>query len=216
MARLTLPAVSTYVTGFCGIGAHEAQTVKSESGAVLKSCPPGGRFSADRIGQILCMCECHDTTRELEELTKVQFPATIINRQTPALSRALHVPSGTTGSDGAPVSGQAGRPTVVVASGRTFVATPSGRAQRGQLEEQVRHACEQQVKFGGADMIALLGLRPETLALMIDRENPPSTGAIYSVLKRWERTAFVELAADPFRFVRFTPLGERNLVRGSA
>lgn len=62
-------------------------------------------------------------------------------------------------------------------------------------------------------MIAMLGLSPKTLAAMIDPENPPSTGAIYSVLKRWEGAAQVDMAESPVRFIRFTAKGKRDLFR---
>ena len=200
-------------TGFCGIGNHEGTKNVSPSGAVMRSCNVGGRSDAGRVGIIVCVCECHNMTREMEQMTGREIPPLMINRTTPSLDRLLResavgpTPAGTGGS------GDPGRPTVAVASGARFVATPTGRAAKGQLEEQVRHAVCVQVTAAGDDMIRLLGLSPDMLAKMIDKDSPPSTGAVYSVLKRWESQALVELGEKPFRFLAFTERGKRELYR---
>jgi hypothetical protein len=204
---------SFYVTGFCGIGNHEGSQNKSPSGAIMKACPLGGVILADRIGELVCTCECHDLSRQMESLTGIQLPRPIINRQTPSLDRLLRETAVGTGGAKAPGIGDPNRPTVAVASGARFAVTPTGRAARGQLEEQVRHVLCTQIKAAGVDMIAALGLTPSTISLAIDKENPPSTGAIYSVLKRWEGAVLVELAEGPFRFIKFTDRGTRELVR---
>lgn len=204
---------STYISGFCGIGSHEGAKNLSPSGQVLKSCPQGGRFDGGRLGVMICTCTCHDVTRQMESLTGIQVPALEINRTTPSLDRLLREVNGAAGGGKAPGIGVIDGPSVTVASGARFAVTPTGRAARGQLEEQVRYAICVQVKAGGDEMIALLGLSPATLAAMIDKENPPSTGAIYSVLKRWESNGMVELAESPFRFIRFTERGKRELFR---
>ena len=203
----------TYITGFCGLGNHEGSKNLSPSGAVMRACNVGGRADAGRLGIIICNCSCHDMTREMEQMTGRQIPPIVINRTTPSLDRLLRESSIATGSAGTSGSVAPGRPSVVTASGARFVATPTGRAAKGQLEEQVRHAVSVQVSAAGEDMIAMLGLTPETLSKMIDKENPPSTGAVYSVLKRWEGHNLVELGEKPFRFVRFTDRGKRELFR---
>jgi hypothetical protein len=204
---------SVYVTGWCGSGNHENTKNLSSSGQVMRACPMGGRYDAGRLGEIICTCNCHESSRAMEDMSGIKLPATIINRQTPSLGRLLRAPGIGTGADGSAVSGDPSRSTVAVASGAVFVATPTGRAARGQLEEQVRHAISVQVKMAGEEMIAMLGLNPSTLAAMIDKDNPPSTGAIYSVLKRWEGQALVDLGQSPFRFLRFTDRGKRDLLR---
>jgi hypothetical protein len=203
---------STYVSGFCGIGSHEGAKNLSPSGQRLKSCPQGGRFDGGRLGVMVCTCQCHDVTRQMEGMTGIQVPALEINRTTPSLDRLLREAERSSGGAKGPGIGVIDGPSVTVASGVRFAVTPTGRAARGQLEEQVRYAICVQVKAGG-EMIELLGLSPSTLAVMIDRENPPSTGAIYSVLKRWESNGMVDLAESPFRFIRFTERGKRELFR---
>lgn len=204
---------SFYVSGFCGIGSHEGARNLSPSGVQLKSCSQGGRFEAEKLGTIVCTCSCHDVTRQMESMTGIQVPSPIINRIAPSLSRILR--ESTRSTDGA--KGGVGRvidgPSVTVASGARFAVTPTGRAARGQLEEQVRYAVSSQVRAGGDDMIAMLGLSPGLIANLINKDNPPSTGAIYSVLKRWEGSALVELGESPFRFLRFTDKGKRDLFR---
>ncbi len=212
---------SVYVTGFCGVGSHEGKEHKSSTGAILRSCPVGGRIemtdgSGHRsYGDVLCTCSCHSMSRQMEELTGVKFPAFSPRKSSPALSRLglLSTPGATTAGHGAPGSVDVDRPTVVTASGARFVVTPTGRSARGQLEEQVRHVISVQVKAAGEDMIAMIGLTTNTIAVLIDKDNQPSTGAIYSILKRWDGAAMVELADKPFRFLRFTDRGKRELLR---
>jgi hypothetical protein len=211
---------SSYQSGFCTVGSHENTQNKGPSGAILKACPVAGRFemfgyNQRMIGVAECTCFCHVMSRQMEELSGVKFPVRSSIRDGSALSGLglLGTTSPYTNTGKAAVSDEASRPTVAVASGATFVATPSGRAARGQLEEQVRHVISVQVNAGGSEMIAMLGLMPSTLGLMIDADDPPSSGAIYAVLKRWEKQALVDLAESPFRFVRFTERGTRDLLR---
>ena len=211
---------SFYQSGFCGIGNHENSKNLSPSGLLLTACPVGGRFATfglagRQLEDGLCTCFCHDMSREMEELSGVKFPARNSVRDSSPLSGLglLRVPGYGTASDEATGSVDPSRPTVAAPSGVTFTATPSGRAARGLLEESVRHFVCQQVKAAGDEMIAMLGLTPNTLGLMIDSEDPPSSGAIYAVLKRWEKLALVDLAETPFRFVRFTERGKRDLMR---
>jgi hypothetical protein len=152
-------------------------------------------------------------TREMEEMTGVQFPPMLINQNPPIKGIYLHLPHGTTGDGGTSGSGDGGRPAVVLPSGARFASTPTGRAARGQLEEQVRHFICTQIHAAGEDMIKLLGLQPMTISKGISREDPPSTGAVYSVLKRWESANLVDLDENPFRFVGFTERGKRELYR---
>lgn len=211
---------SGYQSGFCSIGSCENSKAVSPSGKPLKTCPIGGRidmimFGDKNIGEAVCECKCHAVSRQMEELSGVRFPARNSIKDSGPLSALGLLSPGGMGTDGARAgrSVDDGRPTVTVASGVRFVETPTGRAARGQLEEQVRHAVSVQVRAGGDEMIAMLGLSPKTLAAMIDPENPPSTGAIYSVLKRWEGAAQIDMAESPVRFIRFTAKGKRDLFR---
>lgn len=211
---------SSYQSGFCTIGSHEGTKPLSPSGLLLKTCPIGGRFEmiglGDKmIGEAECTCSCHAMSRQMEDLSGIRFPTRNSIRDSSPLSGLglLRATSNATDDARAAGSDHDGRPTVTVASGATFAVTPSGRAARGQLEDQVRHVVTTQVKAAGAEMIAVLGLMPSTIGMMIDKDNPPSSGAIYAVLKRWEGHALVDLAESPFRFVRFTERGARDLLR---
>lgn len=209
-----------YTSGFCGIGSHENTKALSPSGKALRTCPVGGRFDiisyGDRLlGQTLCDCACHAMSRQMEQMSGVKFPAyNSIKASGPLSSLGLLSGAGA-GTDGAKAAGSvdSGRPTVVVASGARFAETPTGRAARGQLEEQVRYAICTQVKAAGHEMIAMLGLTTKLIADIIDKDNPPSTGAIYAVLKRWDGAALIAMAESPVRFISFTDRGKRELFR---
>lgn len=160
------------------------------------------------------MCKCHELSREMEQLTGVELPAYDSRRQSSPLGLGLLDGVGT-GTDGAQGGGTSdvNRPTVVTESGARFVATPTGRRAKGQLEEEVRTVIVSQVRTAGDDMIAMLGLTPELIANSISKEDPPSSGAIYAILKTWEGKNYVDLGKSPFRFIRFTERGKRDLFR---
>ena len=206
---------SVYRSGFCSLRSHENTKLFSPSGVALKACPVGGRFDMGREygGIAECTCECHQMSRQMEQLSGVKFPVLNPRREGAPLSKLGLLSPGGVGTGHANGVGTVDpdRPTVVVASGARFAVTPTGRAARGQLEEQVRYAINTQIKAAGEDMIKILGLTPGVIATMIDKDDPPSTGAIYSVLKRWENNVFVELGESPFRFLCMTDRGKREL-----
>jgi hypothetical protein len=217
---VTAPVNNIYVTGFCGIGSHEGLKIKSPSGALLKTCPVGGRvemygYNDRHIGTAECTCECHDMSRQMEDMSGIKFPSRDSVKESSPLSGLgyLRAAGDGTNPDGSGRSVDPDAPSVVVASGARFAVTPTGRSARGQLEEQVRHVVSVQVKAAGEEMIAMLGLTPTMIGLAIDKENPPSSGAIYAVLKRWEGSAMVDLGEKPFRFLRFTDRGKRDLLK---
>jgi hypothetical protein len=206
---------SGYVTGFCGVGAHEGVELKSPSGAVLRSCTMGGRYDANlKSGMIVCTCSCHDMSREMEQLTGQTLPPVLTNRTPPRLGSLLGLPGRSTGGLNEPGTDDMTTASVAVASGARFAVTPTGRAARGQLEEQVRYVIEERVKAAGHDLIALVGLTTGAIMLAIDRDNPPSSGAVYSVLKRWSGANLIDIAESPYRFLRYTDRGKRELFRG--
>lgn len=74
----------------------------------------------------------------------------------------------------------------------------------GQLEREVKEVCD----------LYTIGLMPEVfqltaskIAKAIDSDNPPSTGAITNVLKRWDEVGFAVHATKPHRFDGYTPKG---------
>jgi hypothetical protein len=218
MKKATEP--SNYQSGFCGIGSHENSKAVSPSGKPLKTCPVGGRIDmitvGDRnLGEAVCECDCHTMSRKMEEMSGVKFPARNSIKDSSPLSTLGLLRGHGAGTDGhkGPGTVDDGRPTVTVASGARFAETPTGRAARGQLEEQVRYAVCTQVKAAGHEMIAILGLTPKLIGDIINREDPPSSGAIYAVLKRWDSANLIDMAESPVRFVRFTDRGKRDLFK---
>lgn len=208
---------SVYQSGFCSLGSHENTKPVSPSGKPLRTCPVGGKFAYPwkEGGDVACTCDCHAMTRQLEELTGVQFPAFDSRKTSSPLSGLALLDGALDGTDRLQqrLSPRADRPSVTTTSGVRFAATPTGRAARGQLEEEVRTVICAQVKAAGEDMIAMLGLTPDTISQAISRDDPPSTGAVYAILKRWDGRVQVELAERPFRFIKFTDKGKRDLFR---
>lgn len=88
---------------------------------------------------------------------------------------------------------------------RTFEPTPTGRAARGELEDKVRLAI---IKVYGFE-----GLTPDTIAVLVNKDDPPSVGAIHAILTRWEEKGLAIIARKPMRFVEFSELGRAHLMR---
>lgn len=96
---------------------------------------------------------------------------------------------------------------------KMFVPTPSGRAAKGELEERVRVKFKAMLSIGqfAVDMLKAHGMTPKNMSLGLDKENPPSEGAIYSIFKRWSEKEYVKLSEKPFQVVEFTDRGRREL-----
>lgn len=81
----------------------------------------------------------------------------------------------------------------------------------GQLEREVKEVCD----------LYTIGLMPDVfqltageIAKAINADNPPSTGAITNVLKRWHEVGFAVHATGPHRFDGYTPDGIELGVEG--
>lgn len=211
-----------YISGFCAVGAHEGAKKLSPGGTLFRPCP-GAYFYMGGGGE--CKCDCHTAFKQIREL----MASMQVNTGSDDLSDRprdggtpdpTHTPVPVTSSVSVEPSPfahtNAGltipppRPSVIT-GGKSFKATPSGRAAKGELEEKVRVQLAK-VCSANADMVAMTGLTPKVLSVAIDDDKPPSQGAIHAILIRWEQKGLVELGTKPFRFLKFTDLGRRQLM----
>lgn len=202
--------VTPYITQHCANGSCEGTQKVSKLGAAFPQCR--GQYSY-RGRLITCTHECHEMFRQLREITGIAADvAPVAIEQTSVLGKLsvrnfLHAPLPTSGANATePVD-----PTVVADANAPWKPTPSGQRARGQLEEQVR---VEVMRFYNSNpqVIETIGLSPSLLAAAINKEHPPSQGAVYAVMKRWERDNLVTLAEKPFRLVGITDLGKRRLI----
>jgi hypothetical protein len=104
--------------------------------------------------------------------------------------------------------------TKTVAVGdKHFAPTASGRAARGELEERVRMVIKGMYAAGdqGIAIVQTFGMQPSTIGSAINAEKPPSDGAIYSILDKWEKSGLAILERKPFRLVGLTDRGRKDL-----
>jgi hypothetical protein len=74
----------------------------------------------------------------------------------------------------------------------------------GQLEREVKEVCD---KYTIGLMVEVTELTVTEIARAINVDNPPSTGAITNVLKRWSEVGFAVHQTGPHRFGGYTPEG---------
>jgi hypothetical protein len=86
------------------------------------------------------------------------------------------------------------------------IHSPSGRTRRGLLEQWVEFACKIWAVNPSVDCTPVW--LSDTIS-MINSVDPPSVGAIDSVLRRWVEIGYATTKAKPNRFTGFTPEGER-------
>lgn len=217
-------APSVYITGFCAAGGHENSAVLSPKGALLKSCAGDYKIRSGHSPiEVKCTCVCHEQFREIRAITdaarrKAEDEAffhdaiarTFGHDVTPTLppTTPIEATTGQPGASTAPAPAPR-RPTelVIVDLSDTFKPTPTGREARGQLEERVRVV----VAKYHVQMNDLM--TPNLIASYVNKENPPSPGAIHAIFKRWELRAWCVLGTKPFRLIELTDLGKRQLVR---
>lgn len=208
--------MSNYITGFCQTGACEGVDKRSPSGQKIQSClgwysvPTSGTFG--RQIEVVCTHSCHDTTRELREMMaamgkSMPIPERPRLKERPALILRPATVEQPAPAESAPIAAPSGgllpfqRATV-----DGLARTPSGRAAKGALEERVRLVLVQAKIFVEMDMVT-----PGYICRIIDKENPPSQGAVLAVLERWEKKNLIQIADKPKRISKITNLGERFL-----
>lgn len=212
-----------YITGFCNSGACEGTKKLSERGSLLRAC------SGEYVVQgktYKCGCECHEVFRQIAEITGLTVKHDLIStfmgpssiketgtRANVPTTKSAPVVGLVVPSNALPVAETTGAsPSLVDQRGPTlavpaFKPTASGRAARGELEEQVKYVLRQH--FNLAEVGTAPALVPKEISEIINKDKPPSVGAVYAVLKRLQNRGLVVLADKPFRVVDTTEYGRR-------
>lgn len=220
-----------YVTPHCCNGGHENSKVLSLKGTLMPSCRG---IYAYRFVEVKCTCWCHEMFASLvAEERDALTPATeSMNMDVTAPSVdpvALgHVTDAGIGAVGAviPERSQSFWASVVhdanvetqlwqLVNGLFFddevkreESANSGRRKRGSLDINVEIVC----KLWLEEKLPFPELTPVCIGMMINAEDPPSSGAIYAVLTRWRDENLCAVSEKPFRFVSFTPaVGEYGI-----
>lgn len=199
--------MSTYVTGFCGVGLHEGTKPRSASRKPMKVC----------VAWQQCACKCHaDITdmfkiaeRERIPIDNPDYSPHVFDHSYIQSSEVQELPSIL--SDDELLPGVMFSPSPGIIPGytiRTFEQTKSGRAPRGQMEQWVKQACDAWVLD---DVFALEGY-PATVPYLARQITQVSgfdaqLGAIDGVLRRWERMGFAVIGQSPMRFESYTERG---------
>lgn len=193
-----------YISGYCGIGSCEGTSPTSFTGKPMKVC----------VAYDICTCSCHKKFDSMYQ--KIHEPR--VGHQNPNYEPAP--PIDLTWMDepnAGPVQVITAPPKVEYAdkpseltpglleSAREFEPTYDGYRRRGQLEAEVQRVCNR----------AMLGEFDENctakfVAEQIDPDNPPSTGAIGAVFKRWESYGYAVINKHPVYFKRLTIEGMRD------
>lgn len=206
-----------YRSGFCGIGLHEGTSPTGISGIPLKVC----------VFWIDCGCECHVQLTELFELTgrertpqqnpkwdppKSPFvmPSAVSTPTISVHTSPSNDPESPLGTDAPEALERAVAAKLPPPVARSFAATATGRAARGELETWVRIVTDEWMAEVTIDPTWRQLCTPPYIAKEISRSqgvNEPSTGAITSVLDRWTNLGFAASEKKPIRFVGYTEEG---------
>ncbi|QOP65398.1 hypothetical protein SEA_DIABLA_72 [Gordonia phage Diabla] len=195
-----------YKTGFCGIGHCEGTAPVSPSGKPMKVC----------TAHEICKCECHAKFDRMYKMAnterRLHENPNYVPYQYPDLSEYLKPTvelEGTSLLGGATTRVPRERPSEsapgLLELAPVYTGTPTGQRQRGQLESEVQHVCHQAM-MGAYDEL----MTPQAIAMLIDPDNPPSTGAIGAVFNRWERIGYAKIHRKPLYFQHYTVEGMRD------
>lgn len=190
-----------YKTGFCGAGLCEGKAPVSPSGKPMKVC----------VAYDICSCDCHSTITQMYELAGKPRPLRQNPNYEPArnvdLSWLYTLDAASIGGPNTPAPVE--RPSPVAPSlsesARTFVPNAAGGRARGQLEDEVRRVCN---RYMAGEIEGLLTTK--LIATEIDKDNPPSQGAIGAVLLRWGKIGFADVRLGPMRFAGYTIEGMKE------
>lgn len=187
------------VSGFCKQGWHEGLKPKTWRGDPAPACH-----------WEQCGCQCHVTMAAMQEAAGVprtfaDNPAYVPDRghfvlPEPSIRGVSTGLSSTDDTEGHPDTERDARAVVDPVAGVSFAPTESGRRARGQLEYEVLAVCRRWL----ADEFDWPACYPKEIAEIIDKNEPPSTGAVSAVLARWERMGFAEYQHKPIAFLKFT------------
>lgn len=204
---------SKHVSGFCGIGLHEGTSPRNVNGTALKVCVMLGHDGSAR-----CNCQCHKDIDDMYETAGVPRVSQQNPDWVPAKFESRDYvwdrPLTDADTNPQPVTYEAGAaPTdagITLESPRYADddRTPSGTRRRGQLEEEVQRVC---IAYLRGDMEANEDgdMTTKHIATLIDADDPPSAGAIHSVLLRWKKIGYAVVESKPVQFTLITPDGMR-------
>lgn len=199
--------ISKHKTGFCAKGWCEGKKALTFRGDPAPTCKMWRQ----------CGCSCHDDFDMLFQMSGKPREVVYVSDWKPDRSefwmpspedRMALLASSNVPSVSAPVIIESPAPDVVPATlRRTYTATPTGRAARGQLESWVKDQCDiwlvEEEEFP---------CTPKFISEEIARTQAipaPSVGAIGAVFDRWTAIGFAIIERKPVRFISYTPEGVR-------
>lgn len=220
-----------YITGHCGNGAHEGKKVISALGHLLRSC---SGYYTWRFTKAKCTCWCHAAAAMARRDAQIAAATSTAAATTPppdgmpdleavlgaaiAPARPVVVPPEAELKVVTPDpikaletlcnSGRVSQQLVNLVVRKILFQEPTeeqlavaeGRRKRGELEDNVEVVC----RLWLAKCLPWNQLTTDAIALMIDANELPSQGAIYSVLMRWASHNWATVERGPVRFVSFS------------
>jgi len=194
---------NNYITGFCAVGFCEG---KSPVGIISNKPVRVCDFYEE------CNCDCHKKITRMYE--SVNEPREVM--QNPLYEPAHNIDlsfldevdrlialTGGPGIATEPLQKPSTATPGLWEAGRTFAKTPTGRRQRGQLEAEVLLVCN---RFMDGQLPPQV-MTPTVIASEIDKDDPPSIGAVNAILYRWRDLGFARIHSKPLAFLGYTPEG---------
>lgn len=183
-----------FESGFCNSGWHEGHKINKPTCKFWVTCP----------------CECHTVLSKMAEMAGTE--RSLVDNSTFQVDRGAFVRVSLTEATTASLEArkdivrrESPAPGIVpVVHEKTFAATPSGRAGRGELESWVAQVTGIWAVEGGPNCT------PQYVSESIARTRgitPPSSGAVDAVFKRWQKIGFATIETKPTRFTGYTPEG---------
>lgn len=204
--------VGKYISGFCSTGLHEGIVAKNVNDKRLPTC----QLWKD------CSCKCHDTYSEMFALAEMDRMAVDNSGYVPeradfympsleelALARISSSPDRTT----PPALLESELPDQIPATNaREWTPTPTGRAARGELEYQIKWACDVWMVDRDPEFCTPKHVSEEIASKFGIR--PPSVGAIDAAWNRWVLIGFAIKGTKPTRFLGYTEEGINLTLKG--
>lgn len=185
-------------TGFCHSKFCEGTKARSYSGQPAPTC----KF------WLVCPCDCHDIVSMMFQVN--DLPRVLMENPEYV---PYHMPQMMTLDERAAniaarkeEARQHRLEETRLLDGGDDIHSPSGRTRRGLLEQWVEFACKLWAVNPSVDCTP--AWLSDTIS-MVNSVDPPSVGAIDSVLRRWVEVGYATTAQKPNRFTGFTPEGER-------
>lgn len=188
----------TIRSGHCEMGHHEGTRPKSPSGVAFRTCE----------ALAWCACQCHkDIDKMFEGANKARVLISNPDYRPP--DRSWWMPSLEERieelSKATALKFEAVKLPETDADGD---APEISRKPRGQLEYWVKDAVEAWHRDRVGDLCT-----PKIIAALIAKLQSipePSTGAIHSVLMRWQKINYAMVGRNPVRFIGLTPEGMKE------